>query len=301
MSEIDTSRKVALHDLNEQEETIIDDPKGYTIRKISPVARLIEEFTSQAKKKNVIWSTTIVDVTDAVNKIKAFKERTGESVSFTAYIITVFAHVVARHKYPFNSMLKKKKEVYTFDDVDVSTNIERTLPDGMKKPVSYTIRQAHKKNLLEISRELREAQKAKEVSASTAKRKGIAKFIGANIHRFPKPLRTFFLNKLINDPMFKKNSMGTVNVTAVGMFGSGTGHMIHITSHTVSLGVGGMQSLPYNNNGKVENREVLALTLAMDHSVIDGGPAARFYHDLRQWIEHFSHEADWCFKSLDEV
>ena len=106
------------------------------------------------------------------------------------------------------------------------------------------------------------------------------------------------LNWMFNSPEMKKKSMGTVNVTAVGMFGSGLGHMIHLTPHTASLGVGGMDSLPFNYKGEIVNRDILGLTLALDHSVIDGAPAARFFHDLRQWFMHFCFEADWCFKSL---
>jgi pyruvate/2-oxoglutarate dehydrogenase complex dihydrolipoamide acyltransferase (E2) component len=59
-----------------------------------------------------------------------------------------------------------------------------------------------------------------------------------------------------------------------------------------------MDFLPTNYNGEIKNRQMLGLTLALDHSIIDGGPAARFYHDLRQWLEHFCHDKDWCFKSL---
>ena len=93
--------------------------------------------------------------------------------------------------------------------------------------------------------------------------------------------------------------MGTVGVTAVGMFGSGMGKMVHITLHTLSLGVWGMDSMPWNHEGKIVNREVVGLTIAMDHAIIDGAPAARFFHDLRQWLMYFCHEADWCFKSLE--
>jgi hypothetical protein len=37
----------------------------------------------------------------------------------------------------------------------------------------------------------------------------------------------------------------------------------------------------------------------MDHDVIDGGPATRFFHDVRQWLMFFCHDKDWCFKSLE--
>lgn len=293
------SQKRAHKELNSTTEMHFTEPQGYQVQKISKMARLIDEYTSLSKKKNLIWSTTECDITEARQKIKAHKERTGESISFTAFLITVFSRVVANHKNPMNAIRKKKKELYIFEDVDVLTNIERKLPDGSKKPVNYTIRKAQTKTLKEISTELREAQKMKTVSVSSGKQSSLMKKISKNIHKFPKFIRKMILNLLFSSPTFKKNSMGTVGVTAVGMFGSGLGHMIHITPHTISLGVGGMDTLPFNVNGEIVNRELIALTIAMDHAIIDGGPAARFFHDLRQMIMHFCHEADWCFKSLE--
>ncbi len=284
--------------LNATEETIINDPRGYEIHEISKMSQLINEFTTFGKKKNLIWSFTDVDVTDAKRKIAEYREHTGNPLSFTAFIICVFSRVVARHKHPINSLMKRNKQLYIFDDVDVMTNIERKLPNGIKKPVSYTIRKAHQKSLYEISQELTEAKKTKTIAVTSGKKKPWVKKITSNIHKFPKFLRRFFLKWMFASPIMKKNSMGTVNVTAVGMFGSGLGHMIHLTPHTVSLGVGGMDSLPYNVNGEIVNRDILGLTLALDHAIVDGAPAARFFHDLRQWIMHFCHEADWCFKSL---
>lgn len=291
-------KKKYMKELNISTEVKIDDPRGYKVQKISKMARLIDEFTTLAKRKNIIWSFTQCDVTEARRKIRKHYEQTGEKISFTAFIITVFARTVANHKNPMNAMRKGKKKLYIFDDVDVMTNIERKLPDGTKKPVSYTIRKAQTKTLKEISQELREAQQVKHVQAATGQKNPILKKLAKNVHKFPKFIRRIILNKMFSDPIFKKKAMGTVGVTAVGMFGSGMGKMIHLTPHTLSLGVGGMESLPTNYEGKIILRDQIGLTLAMDHAIIDGAPAARFFHDLRQMIMFFCHEADWCFKSL---
>lgn len=296
---VEEKQKKYHKELNRSEEMKINNPEGFEIRKISKMAQLIDEFTSLSKKKNIIWSFTQVDVTEARKKIRSYYERTGEKISFTAFIITVFARTVANHKYPMNAMRKGKKKLYVFDDVDVMTNIERELPDGTKKPVSYTIRKAQTKNLKEISRELREAQKFKHVQATSGQKNGLLKKVAKNVHKLPKFTRKLILNHMFRDPKFKKNAMGTVGVTAVGMFGSGMGKMIHLTPHTLSLGVGGMESLPTNYNGEIVLRDQIGLTIAMDHAIIDGAPAARFFHDLRQMFMYFCHEADWCFKSLE--
>lgn len=49
--------------------------------------------------------------------------------------------------------------------------------------------------------------------------------------------------------------------------------------------VGGMTQRPRVVDGQVEIRDVLDLTLAIDHNVVDGAPAARFAAELRELIE----------------
>ena len=114
-----------------EEEYTIDDPRGYEVKPFSKMAQLIDEFVTLGRKKhNLIWAFTNVDVTEVMRKIREHKEKTGETISFTGFIISVFARVVANHKNPMNGMIKRKKMLYIFDDVDISTNMERTLPDG---------------------------------------------------------------------------------------------------------------------------------------------------------------------------
>ncbi len=49
--------------------------------------------------------------------------------------------------------------------------------------------------------------------------------------------------------------------------------------------VGGMTQRPRAVNGQVEIRDVLDLTLVIDHKVVDGAPATRFGAELRELIE----------------
>jgi len=49
--------------------------------------------------------------------------------------------------------------------------------------------------------------------------------------------------------------------------------------------VGGMTRRPWVVDGQIEIRDVLDLTVAIDHNVVDGAPAARFGATLRELIE----------------
>ena len=46
-----------------------------------------------------------------------------------------------------------------------------------------------------------------------------------------------------------------------------------------------MTQRPRAVNGQVEIRDVLDLTLIIDHNVVDGAPATRFGAELRELIE----------------
>ena len=83
-----------------------------------------------------------------------------------------------------------------------------------------------------------------------------------------------------------RQRVGTVAVTAVGMFAGGAGFGITaLTVMSLHVIVGGMSQRPRVVDGQVIVRDVLDLTLAIDHNVVDGGPAARFGAEFRALLE----------------
>jgi pyruvate/2-oxoglutarate dehydrogenase complex dihydrolipoamide acyltransferase (E2) component len=83
-----------------------------------------------------------------------------------------------------------------------------------------------------------------------------------------------------------RQRVGTVAVTAVGMFGGGGGFGITQPAlMSLQVVVGGVSTRPRVVQGRIEARDVLDLTLSIDHNVVDGAPAARFGADLRALME----------------
>jgi pyruvate/2-oxoglutarate dehydrogenase complex dihydrolipoamide acyltransferase (E2) component len=83
-----------------------------------------------------------------------------------------------------------------------------------------------------------------------------------------------------------RQRIGTVAVTAVGMFAGGGG--LGITSlslMSLEIIVGGVSQRPRVIEGQVTVRDVLDLTIAIDHNVVDGAPAARFAAEFRELLE----------------
>ncbi|MHA1746740.1 MAG: 2-oxo acid dehydrogenase subunit E2 [Promethearchaeota archaeon] len=271
----------------------------FTIKKISPMAKVIDDYTTEAKSKNTINAFGAADITRARIALRAHKAKTQESISFTAFLIACYARVVEKHKYPINTLRKRKSEYYIFDEVDVSTNIERVIEGGVKKPVNYTVRNAHTKTLREIHTEIRAAQagKIKLTTGNKGKKKLMKIF-----PKLPRFIRKWIIHQTFINPLQKKKLLGTVGLTAAGMMGKEAnelGWAVFMTPHTSALGIGSIaKAYKLTKEGKVEERESLAITYAFDHAVIDGGPAARFLEDLYFMLRDGCIEADWCFKSL---
>jgi hypothetical protein len=102
----------------------------------------------------------------------------------------------------------------------------------------------------------------------------------------PGLLRRAFFRVLRRSPLGLKRTAGTTLVTSVGMFGMGAGWAVGIVPlHTLALTVGAVTTKPAVVEGRVEPRELLALTASFDHDIVDGAPAARFAARLRSIVE----------------
>ena len=104
--------------------------------------------------------------------------------------------------------------------------------------------------------------------------------------RLPGFVRRLFLWVLFKQPHLLKEYYGTVLVSSVGMFGTGSGWGIPATNHNLQLTLGGIGEKPGVIDHRIEVREYLCVTISFDHDVIDGAPAARFTQRLKELIEN---------------
>ena len=97
---------------------------------------------------------------------------------------------------------------------------------------------------------------------------------------FKQSLRVLFQN-----PQLIKDYYGTVLVSSVGMFGTGCGWAIPVPNHNLQLTLGGIGEKPGVVDHHVEVRKYMSVTISFNHDIIDGAPAARFMHRLKELIE----------------
>jgi len=216
-----------------------------------------------------------VDVTRARAFLREHKAKTGESLSFTAFLIACLGKAVDENK-AVQALRKGSKRLVLFEDVDVYTLIERNVA-GQKQIIPYTIRAANRKTVRELHHEIRAAQ-AEDVEKVLTWLQYLPDFLfGPFFWAFSWIGRRY--------PQAWKQYVGTVGITAVGMFGKGAGWGIPPALPTLMITVGGIGEKPAIVDGQLVTRDYLNLTISFDHDIIDGAPAVRFTQRLKDLIE----------------
>jgi len=236
------------------------------------------DFLRLMQRKPVIHALTEMDVTVPRKYIREYKARTGESLSFTAFVTYCLGKAIDEDKRMH--AYRRGNKLLLFDEVDITTVIEHEVRDE-KIATPYIFRAVNKRTLRDIHREMRVAQAEK-----VQKFKQGIPWYDSVFFSLPQFIRIAIFGVFGKSPHLMKRVEGTVMVTAVGMFGKGIGWGIPLTNYTLGITLGGIGAKPGVVDGRVEIREYLSMTISVDHDIVDGAPLARFATRLRELIEH---------------
>lgn len=240
-----------------------------------PRARnLVVDACRYGWRKHTIHGLLEVDVTEPRRILHERRERTGESISFTGFVVRCVAAAIEEDPV-LHAYRDWRRRLVVFDEVDVDVIVERPVA-GTTMGSGHIVRAANRKTVLEIHEDLRSARD-REV------RRRDHPLWAAYIY-LPGFVRNALWRIGGRFPAFVKRNAGTVAVTAIGMFAAGGGWGIGLGAHTTSVTVGGIVEKPVAVDGRVEIREVVSLTLSFDHDIVDGAPAARFAKRLEERI-----------------
>ena len=249
---------------------------SYTVEHLPAFRQLVIDGMQLAGRKHCIHGLVEVDITQARALIRRHKEESGESISFTGFLVHCCARAVEENKH-VHAYRDWRNRLILFDDVDVSLPVERT---GKGQPVvlQTVIRAANRKSVYEIHREIRALQS--KALDETPWGKWLPWYV-----RIPGFIRGLFFRVVQRMPAVLKRFNGTVLVTSIGMFGAVAGWGIPLPGHTLCVTVGGMEAKPVLRDGEWQSREHLRLTVTFDHDIVDGGPGARFVQRLAELIQ----------------
>jgi pyruvate/2-oxoglutarate dehydrogenase complex dihydrolipoamide acyltransferase (E2) component len=250
------------------------------IKTMKPQRKVIIDLLHLGLKVSRIHAYGEEDCTEPLQRLKVISEKLGRKISFTSYLATCWASTIANNK--IMHAYRMKNDIVMFEDVDVAVVVERDF-EGRKVPTSYVVRAAQTKNVIEISDEIREAQKSKTNSAATSTKKN-KQSKAELVTKLPGFIRRMVLKKMTKNPYLKKQLFGTVGLSSIGMFTLGSGSAIPVTVHSSTFIVGGIAKKPWVVDDEIKIRDIITATISMDHDLVDGGPAARAIAELRNKI-----------------
>jgi pyruvate/2-oxoglutarate dehydrogenase complex dihydrolipoamide acyltransferase (E2) component len=244
-----------------------------------PKARhFMEEAIRSTHHKPMMHGLIEVDVTNARAYLRDVRARTGESLSFTAFIIACLGRAVDEHK-DVHALRKGRQHLILFGDVDVLTWIEREIA-GQPQVLPCIIRAANRKTFRQIHDEIRTAQ-VQDVAKIEVGGAKAAQRLPAWLYR---PYFSLAIPIGKRFPRVWKQSWGTVTISAVGMVGKGAGWGIPPSSPSICwITVGGI-GRKQDVDGETAT-EYLNLTVSFDHNMMDAAPAARFTERFKELIE----------------
>ena len=128
----------------------------YQVVPYPKIRRFMAAARRSVQRKSMMHGLIEVDVTRARAFLREHKAKTGESLSFTAFLTACLAKAVEEHK-AVQAFRLGSKRLILFEEVDVYTLIERDVA-GQKQPMPYIVRAANRKTVREIHQEIRAAQ-----------------------------------------------------------------------------------------------------------------------------------------------
>jgi pyruvate/2-oxoglutarate dehydrogenase complex dihydrolipoamide acyltransferase (E2) component len=254
----------------------------YQVIDLTPGRRIWLNTLELSWTPHAIYGLLEVDVTVARKHISEHKARTGESLSFTAFLACCLARAVEEHK-EVQTCIKGRRKLMIFEDVNIGLMVEhKARRQGAL--MGHVIQGANRKSYREIHDEIRSVQ-----TAPVPPGRGMPSWF-RSLMLLPWPFSRLMMAILRanrrRDPLSFVSMGGTVAITSVGMFGGGhSGWGLTPTPQSLGLVVGGIARKPAVVGERVEPREILNLTVMFDHDVVDGAPATRFTRRLVELIE----------------
>ncbi|MGM0612156.1 MAG: 2-oxo acid dehydrogenase subunit E2 [Bacteroidota bacterium] len=221
------------------------------------------------------------DVTESRRKLSELRKN-GTNISFNAWLVKAISRTL--EKYPeATSYQYSKKKLLTFNDHNISFLVEKKIGD-QRVPLPVVIDQVNLKSALNISHEI-ENVKSHIVTEKDIVLDKKSKFYERLYYHLPGILRKMIWRYILNHPRLAYKKMGNISITSLGMIGKINGWFIHKSIHPVSFGVGSIIQKPTVVVDDIKIRDVLNMTILIDHDVIDGAPMVRLLNELTKNIE----------------
>ena len=245
--------------------------RGVTVRPFPSSRRLVTAAVRAGRRIMPMHGLFDVDITTA----RRLLAEHDPPLSLTAFVIASLGRAAAAHP-QVHAYRDWRGRLVEHRHVDVQTLIEVPTSQGPFGLV-HVVRDADVRSVAEISAEL-QAVKTDPAATTTGR---LLNAVAPTVGRIPGLYRTMYT--AMSRSRRVHLATGTAQVTAIGMFANGGGFAIAPpTLASLVVVVGGASKRPRAVGDRIEARDVLDLTVTIDHNIVDGAPATRFAADLRR-------------------
>ena len=248
--------------------------RGYRIEPFTRNRRFMAAHAAVFSEQSTYHEVTEIDISEPRRRMREYRERTGETLSMTAYVAACLGRAIAEH--PRLNSVRRGRRLFILDDVTIALLIERVVGEE-QLPEPFGLVSAQTKSVRQIHDEIRAAQQVKEDR--------LGDLFGIHWIRFIPCLLLRPFIRIGSRWLLVRKRIGAVSLTAVGMFGRGPLWLLPLSGATVIVSVGGIMERPVLRDGRLEAREHLCITASFDHDIVDGAPAARFMRTFSEYLE----------------
>ena len=254
---------------------------NYKIQKFPKTRIATIDVSAIGLQKHHITAMIEVDVSETRQKIKKYKNEINK-ISFTAWLIKVISLTLKGNEQAA-AYLKGRHNLIIFNDINISMVVEKDL-NGQKVPIPLIIEKANERSIESINRQINEAKAAQLTDEDIVLQRKSSR-LDQLYYFLPGFVRRLFWRYLLRHPALAYKTMGNVAFTSIGMMGKVNGWFIPMSVLPICFGISSITKKPVVVDDKVEIREVLKMTILLDHDVIDGAPMTRFLSNLSENIE----------------
>jgi pyruvate/2-oxoglutarate dehydrogenase complex dihydrolipoamide acyltransferase (E2) component len=255
--------------------------KAFTFQNIPRTRLATFDTYAVGMEKHHVAAMLEFEVTESREKMRALKKK-GKKISFNAWLIKVIGDVLSEHPQA-TAFLYSRRKLIVFGDIDISILVEKQ-SGNQKVPIPMVIEKVNEKSVEQITAEIEQAK-----SGNLAEKDVVLNRRSSRVENFyyhlPGFIRRAVWRWMLASPKFVYGKMGNAVVTSVGMLGKIQGWFLHTSVHPISFGIGSVLKKPWVVGDEIMVREILNMTILVDHDVIDGGPMVRMLNDLTKRIE----------------
>jgi pyruvate/2-oxoglutarate dehydrogenase complex dihydrolipoamide acyltransferase (E2) component len=241
--------------------------QGYRVQRLSRARLGLAAGQELARRRHLMFALVEADLTEPLALMAAYEAGGGQKLSLSGYVATCLARTLS--DFPEFNAFRRRRSLVLLDEVIVVVLLERRL-EGQAAVGYLPIRRASTKSLLDVTREIRTEQAARPAVVAGQ----------YWLERIPASLAPLVMRWATHSISWGLR-YGVAGVNNIGFDQDTAGWGLAPGAGTVAVTIGGITTAVGPDGS---TRRTAHLTLAFDHDVVDGAPAARFTSRLLQLL-----------------